>query len=150
MATDLVLAILHHLAVFSLAGILAAEFVLVRPGLSRERLPALARLDGLYGGLAGVVILIGIGRVLFGLKGWEFYVHSDSFWAKMTAFLLVGLLSVPPTLAIGRWKRAAAADPSYAVPEGEIRAARRLIHAEIALFALIPVFAAMMARGVGY
>ena len=31
---DLLLAILHHFLVFTLAGLLAAEFALVRPGLS--------------------------------------------------------------------------------------------------------------------
>lgn len=41
--TDLVLAILHHLLVFSLAGIIGAEFVLVRGDLGAatlKRLPA--------------------------------------------------------------------------------------------------------------
>ncbi|WP_245502527.1 hypothetical protein [Mesorhizobium sp. M1A.F.Ca.IN.020.06.1.1] len=40
--TDLLLAIAHHLLVFSLAGIIGAEFVLVRGGLGRRRSSALS------------------------------------------------------------------------------------------------------------
>ena len=83
---DLLLAILHHLLVFSLAGILAAEWVLVRPGLSGRSLQLLGRIDGAYGGIAMAVIAVGICRVIFGLKGWEYYVSNHAFWGKMAGF----------------------------------------------------------------
>ena len=149
MFADLVLAILHHLLAFTLLGLLAAEAALLRPGLGGGRLALLARLDGLYGGGAIALIAVGIGRLAWGLKGWEFYVASWSFWAKMAAFAAVGIASVPPTLRILAWRRVARVDPAYTVPEGEIARLRRFVLAELALFALIPVFAAMMARGIG-
>ena len=150
MTTDLFLAVAHHLLVFSIAGVIAAEFALARPGITRPALSALGRIDGAYGGLAVAVILVGIGRVLFGLKGWEFYVYNWSFWGKMAAFAAVGLLSIPPTMRIIAWRRAAAATGDYAVPETEIAKVRTFIKAEAAVFALILLFAAMMARGIGY
>lgn len=149
MLADLVLAILHHLLAFSLLGLLAAEAALLRPGLSGGRLALLGRLDGLYGGAAMTLIAVGIGRLAWGLKGWEFYLASWSFWAKMAAFAAVGIASVPPTLKILAWRRASRADPAYVAPDGELARLRRLVQAELALFALIPVFAAMMARGIG-
>jgi|SRR5690606_5446140 len=151
MAIDLILAILHHLLIFMLAGTLAGEFVLLRPGLAGRDLKLLAHLDSAYGGLAGAIILIGVGRVFFGLKGWEFYVYSWSFWAKMAAFVAVGLLSVSPTMRIARWrKEAGSVKGTYVVPDHEITAARTFLRLEVLVFALIPIFAAMMARGVGY
>ncbi|HTM78039.1 MAG TPA: DUF2214 family protein, partial [Devosia sp.] len=102
---DLVLAILHHLAVFTLVGIIAAEFVLLRPGIAGSRLGLLASTDRLYGIAATLVIVIGVLRVLFGAKGWEVYVASPSFWAKMLAFLAVGLLSIQPTRALLGWAK---------------------------------------------
>ena len=42
--TDLILAILHHLLVFSLAGIIAAEFVLVRNDMTASTVRRLARI----------------------------------------------------------------------------------------------------------
>lgn len=150
MYTDLILAILHHLAVFGLAAVIGAELVLVRPGISPRGLSLLARVDGAYGGLATAIVVIGVARVIFGLKGWEYYVYYWAFWAKMIAFLVVGLLSIAPTMRILRWRRALAATPDFAVPEGEIRAVRPWLRAEAAIFLLIPLLAAVMARGVGY
>lgn len=142
---DLLLAILHHFLVFSLAGLLAGELALVRPGLSGPNLSLLGRVDGAYGGIALAVIVVGICRVIFGLKGWEYYVSNHAFWGKMIAFVIVGLLSVPPTMRIIRWRRS---EPSV-VPEGEIATVRSWIKGEVLFLALVLVFAAAMARGVG-
>lgn len=146
MDIDLLLAIGHHLAVFLLVAILAAEFALLRPGLSASRIAQLARIDAAYGGVAALVILIGVLRVIFGASGWEYYVANYAFWAKMAAFLLVGLLSIQPTLAIRRWNKAGA---DYAAPEAEIAISRRYLRLQVALLVLIPIFAAAMARGYG-
>ena len=147
--TDLLLAILHHLLIFLLAAILAAEWVLVRPGLSGGGLKLLANIDGAYGGVALAIIVIGAGRVYFGLKGWEFYVFNPLFWAKMGAFVTVGLLSIRPTTRIIAWRKSSDND-AHRVAADEILAVRPWIKAEIAVFALIPIFAAAMARGIGY
>jgi len=143
---DLVLAVAHHLAVFSLVAIFAAEFALLRPGLAGNRLLQLSALDRAYGGLAGLVIVIGITRVIFGQAGWEYYVSNWAFWLKMAAFVAVGLLSVPPTRAILAWRRAIATDHAYAPPEPDIRAAKRFVHYQAAAFLLIPAFAAAIPR----
>ncbi len=143
---DLLLASAPHLLVFLLAAILAAEWVLVRPGLSGDRLSLLARIDGAYGGVAIAVIAVGVARVVFGLKGWEFYVANHVFWTKMAAFVVVGLLSIRPTMRILAWRKLPA---GHQVADDEIRSLRAWIKAQIAVFALIPVLAAAMARGVG-
>jgi putative membrane protein len=150
MTTDLILAILHHFLVFALAAIIGAELVLVRPGLRPDTLALVGRIDGLYGLIAMLIILVGAGRVLFGLKGWEFYVAYWAFWAKMAAFAIVGMLSIQPTIRFIRWRKAAAGDPAFAVSETDIRGVRFYLHAEAAVFVLIPALAAIMARGIGY
>ena len=148
--TDLVLAIFHHLLVFSLAGIIGAEFVLIRSDLSAATLKRLANIDRHYGILATLIIVIGIGRVIYGLKGWEFYVYNWVFWAKMAAFLAVGLLSIVPTIRFISWNRQAKASPSFLVPAAELASVKTYVRAEAFIFLLIPVFAAAMARGYGY
>lgn len=150
METDLVLAITHHFAVFLLAAILAVEFVLARPGLAQGGLALLVNVDRAYGGLAVLVILIGIGRMFLGLKGWEYYVYYWAFWAKMAAFAAAGLLTIPPTMRILRWRRQAAETSAHAVPEAEIAGLRAYLKGQVVCFAFILVFAATMARGVGY
>ncbi|MDP3899027.1 MAG: DUF2214 family protein [Mesorhizobium sp.] len=146
MFADFVLASLHHVLVFTLLAILATEFVLVRPGLPTETLLRVIRLDAVYGAISVAVITIGVARVIWGIKGWEAYVYNVWFWHKIGAFLIVGLLSIAPTIRFMRWRRSVASDPGYAVSDAEIRAVRRFIHAEAGIFLLIPVFAAVMAR----
>lgn len=149
MDIDLLLAITHHLAVFTLVALYAAEFALLRPGLAGPRLHQLARIDAAYGGVAGLVIVVGIIRVIFGAAGWEYYVTNLAFWGKMAAFLVMGLLTIPPTMAIRKWLKTTATDNAYAPPATEIASSRRFVHLQAGVLVLIPIFAAAMARGYG-
>lgn len=144
---DLVLAGAHHLAVFSLVGVFAAEFALLRPGLSAARLHQLARLDAAYGALAGLVLVVGLTRVWS--LGADYYLANHAFWGKMAAFLVVGLLSIQPTLSVRRWSIAARSAADYVIPDAEMALSRRFLHLEGAILVLIPLFAAAMARGYG-
>ncbi|MCG7505010.1 DUF2214 family protein [Mesorhizobium retamae] len=147
--TDLVLTILHHLLAFSLAGIIAAEFVLIRNELTPATLRRLMRVDRHYGMLAMLIIIIGVGRVFYGLKGWEFYVYNWVFWVKMAIFTTVGLLSIIPTIRFIAWNRQAGMDNAFRVPVQELASVRRYVWLEALLFLAIPAFAAAMARGYG-
>jgi len=149
MDIDLLLAIAHHLAVFTLVGLFAAEFALLRPGLSGPRIGQLARLDAAYGGVAGLVIVVGILRVIFGAAGWEYYAGNHAFWGKMVAFVIMGLLTIPPTLAIRKWQRGLAADAAYSPASADVARNRRYLHIQAGFLLLIPIFAAAMARGYG-
>lgn len=147
--TDLALAIAHHILVFSLAAVLAAELAMVRTGLDARGLKRLGIIDAHYGAIAGLVIVVGICRVYFGAKGPDAYLPNPWFWAKMAAFLAVGLLSAPPTIRILAWRKAAKADPSFRPDTAAVASVRKFLIAEAALFVLIPTFAAVMARGYG-
>lgn len=146
---DLVLAILHHFLVFALAAILAAETVLVNQVLAGDTLRRLARIDGLYGATAGLVLVVGICRVVFGLKGWEYYVANHAFWGKMVCFAIVGLLSIVPTRHFLRWRSKSSIDAGFQVPDAEAASMRRYLRVEGVFFMVILVFAAAMARGYG-
>ncbi|RWG05355.1 DUF2214 family protein [Mesorhizobium sp.] len=143
--TDLLLAIAHHLLVFSLAGIIGAEFVLVRGELGATTLKRLVGIDRHYGIIAALIVIIGICRVFFGLRGWEYYVFNWVFWAKMVAFIIVGLLSIIPTVRFISWSRQASGNPSFLVPSAELASVKNYVRAEGFIFLLIPVFAAAMA-----
>lgn len=143
MQLDLVLAILHHVFVFALFGVLFAEFVVVRRGMDAEAVARVVPMDASYGVLAALIIIVGFSRAIFAAKGWAYYEHN-AFWAKIGTFAVIGLLSVPPTLAFLKWRRAGAAPTDEAVAK-----ARRYLWVEVALFPLLPAFAAAMARGYG-
>lgn len=141
---DLALAIGHHILIFALFGVLAAELVTVRRGLTPAAVARIAAVDLWYGILAGLILIVGFSRAVFAAKGWTYYEHNAFFWAKIGAFALVGLLSVPPTIRFIAWRRA-----GVAPTDAEVAGVRRYLVAEVVLFALLPAFAAAMARGYG-
>jgi putative membrane protein len=59
-------------------------------------------------------------------------------------FVAIGLLSVPPTLKYLQWKRL-----SQSPSDDKVHGVRTLLWIELGLFALLPIFAAAMARGYG-
>jgi putative membrane protein len=150
MLTDLLLAIAHHLLVFGLLGLLITEMVTIRPTMGAATVRYLAKLDMAFGIVAALVLIVGFSRVFFGIKGPAFYLENPVFWAKIAAFAIVGLLSIPPTMRILRWSRAASsAGDDFHPPAEEVRMVRRFMHYEGMVFFTIPVFAALMARGYG-
>jgi putative membrane protein len=146
MLTDLILAILHHLAIVTLIVLLAFEFATLKPGLDASGLGRLAKVDSAYGATAGLVVVIGVCRVVWGAKGADFYLSNPWFWAKMASFAAIGLLSIPPTLALLKWRKALKAEPEFTPPDAQLARLRTFVHAEVALLALVVAFAAAMAR----
>jgi len=141
---DLGLAIGHHLLIFALFGVLFAELITLRRGMDAAAVARVSAVDLWYGVLAALIVAVGFSRAVFAAKGWAYYEHNAFFWAKIGVFVLVGLLSVPPTIRFIAWRRAGGG-PS----DPEVAAVRRYLLAEVALFALLPAFAAAMARGYG-
>jgi len=125
--------------------LLAVELALVRPGVGGGALKTLGMLDAAYGATATLILVVGFSRVFFGGKGAAFYLENPMFWAKIAAFAVVGLLSIAPTVLILRWRGRAKAEAGFTPPAGEVAAVRRVLVLEV----LIPVFAAVMARGYG-
>jgi len=146
---DMVLAIAHHLLVFSLAGVLAFELGAVRSGMKAKEIARVGRVDLWYGILAVLIVIVGFVRANFAAKGWAYYSHNGFFWSKIGVFALVGVLSIIPTLAFIRWRAAIRKDGDYQPSDREIASVKRFLWAEAGLFLLIPAFAALMARGFG-
>jgi putative membrane protein len=128
---------------------MAMELMLLKPALTGSRLAQLGGIDSAYGGMAGALIVVGFLRVFLGATDSSFYLTNWVFWAKIAAFVAVGLISIKPTLDIARWRRQAKTDSGYVVPDDEVKAARTFVHAETAVFVVIPIFASLMARGYG-
>ena len=145
LALDVILAIAHHLIVFSLVAVLVAETVLADGRPDARRLEQIAQLDRMYGALAMSVLVVGGLRVVYGAKGWSFYAGNPLFWTKLALFGAAGLLSIVPTMRFIRWRRAGVPPDAAAW-----RGTRGWMHAQLAVLVLIPVAAVLMARGVGF
>ena len=146
---DLGLAILHHLSIFALFGVLTAELLLIRKKMSVGDIQRVAGIDIWYGVLAGAILIVGFCRAIFAAKGWAYYAHNVMFHAKIGTFIVIGLLSIWPTIEIIKWKGALKKDADALPTISRIAMVKRVLWIEVFLFALLPIFAAAMARGYG-
>jgi len=149
MLQDALLAWFHYLAIFLLIVIMTAEAVLLRPGLAPDIVRRLALYDRLYLVSALAVLITGLLRLTLGAKGVAFYMSNPWFHAKITLFIIIGLCSIPPTRAFLSWRKQGRQQPAYTPPDADIKRARRWVILETHLFILLPLFAALMARGIG-
>jgi putative membrane protein len=99
------------------------------------------------GGFAGSLFVIGLLRVFLFEKGSEFYFSNAFFIAKLALFLVVGALSVIPTVEMLAWRKATSAGQAPTVNAAKLRTLRMIVHAELLSVVLIIFCAAMMARG---
>ncbi len=104
MIADAMLSTAHFLAVFLLIASMAIEFSLLRgPLTTPEGIRRLVMADRGYGMAAVLVIAAGVSRVYFGAKDESYYFQLHSFWTKMGVFVLIGLISIWPTVRILAW-----------------------------------------------
>ncbi len=146
MFRDFLLASAHHLLLFGLIAMLAMQSALLSRPLDAAGLRRLVGIDRGYGATAGLLLLAGIARIGWGVKGSDFYLQNPWFHAKFGAFVLAALLSIWPTLAFIRWRREAASQPGWLPAPAQIARARAVVRIELALIALIFILAAGMAR----
>jgi putative membrane protein len=140
---DILIRYLHLLAIIVLAGALIIENIAISSKISREDVRNLVKVDAIYGISAAVVLLCGLALWLWVGKPAGFYTANPIFHAKLGLFLLVGLLSLYPTLFLLRQRKSSS--ELIIVPPMLIR----ILRLELILFAIIPVLAFLMARGVG-
>jgi len=149
MVTTALMAFLHHLMAFTLTACLVYEFIAYRKNMSVEEMRRIQRVDLVYGISAGLLLIVGLLRVFFFEKGVNFYIHNSFFWVKMTAFVIVALLSIDPTIRYIRWNRTLKQDQGLEISDAEYKRTRLLLRLEIIGIAIILFAAPMMARGVG-
>jgi putative membrane protein len=144
-----VAAYLHFLSIFLLFALLTLEHRLFKLPLDLERARSLVRIDLAYGLSAGAVLVTGLARVFWYGKGVDYYLHNSVFHAKMGLFVLIAALSSYPTFVFLNWRNSLKAGQ---VPELSPRMAKLVImtiRLELLLALIMPLLAALMARGFG-
>ena len=141
------LAFLHHLCAFTLVAAVAIQFALIRGELTLSSARRLVVTDMVLGIAAGALLVIGLSRVFFFEKGADYYFHSHAFLAKFSLFVVVGLLSIVPTLEFLSWRKATTAGQLPAISARKLRLVTGVIHGELFAIVIILLCAAIMARG---
>ena len=140
-------AFLHHLCAFALVSALAIEFTLIRGELTLASARRLLLTDMVYGIAAGALLVVGLLQVFFFEKGADYYFHSHAFLTKLLLFVVVGLLSIIPTMEFLSWRGAVNAGQVPAIDAKKLRRVTAVIHGELLAIVIILLCAAIMARG---
>ena len=145
-----IMAFLHHLAAFTLVSALVAEVVLFKPPLTVVHARRIQRTDNLYGISAGVLLVVGLLRVVYFEKGAGYYFHDAFFLTKFATFLVVALISIYPTVLFLSWSKALKQGIAPEMPPAQIRRTRMCLMWQLTGIVVILFCAPLMARGFGY
>ena len=139
---------IHLLFIIIIVICLALELVTLKPTLSYRTVNWLSKVDGLYGFAAIVVVTTGILNWLQFGKGAAYYNNNTLFVSKFALFVLVGLLSIYPTVLILRLKRRNKAEKPERIEFTSYPTARKVIILELVIMLFIPLLAELMANGI--
>jgi putative membrane protein len=134
-------ALLHHLAAFTLVAALVAEHLLFERRMEAPAAQRLRAVDAVYGLSAGVLLVAGLLRVFYFEKGAAYYLGNPWFLAKLGLFITIALLSIYPTVSFISWRR------KPGVTETQARWIPRLVRAQLLLIPIVLFCAILMAKG---
>lgn len=140
---------LHYLSIFILFALLTAEHLLFKPLMDAVGAKRLLRIDIAYGISAGLVLATGAARMLWYGKGLDYYLNNGLFHAKVGLFILIGLLSIIPTLTFFNWRNDLLAGRAPTITPAQAKRTIWVIRIELLLLLCLPVLASLMARGYG-
>lgn len=144
MTTDILVRYLHFVSLILLMAAVFCQHLLLKKSMTRAEIGRVQRLDIVYLITAIVVLLTGFAQWLWVGKPAEFYSKNPVFHTKITLFLVVGILSIVPSIFLSKNKKG---DPgeTVEVPKKIVM----FIRLELLLLFLMPLLASLIARGVG-
>lgn len=146
MTLEIFLRYVHFVSIFAIVSTLVSEHLLLKKEMSRREIGKLARIDAVYGVAALVLLTVGLTLWLGGVgKPAMYYSKNWVFHTKITLFIIVGLLSIHPTVFFIK-QRKGNPNEEINVPKSVLWALR----VELLLLFIIPLLAGLMAKGVGY
>ena len=146
MTPEIILRYLHFISIFAIVSTLVSEHLLLKKELSRAEITRLSRIDAVYGIAALTLLIVGLTLWLGGFgKPTVYYSKNWIFHTKITLFIVVGLLSIYPTVFFIK-KRKGNPDERVEIPKSIFW----MLRIELLLLFIIPLLAGLMAHGIGF
>ena len=149
MVISALFAFLHFVAVFGIVATVFLEWQTMSPAPTHAEARRMQLCDRWYGIFAAMVLIVGFLRVYYFEKGSAFYSGNPVFRAKLTLFILVGLLSIYPTVRFIKWRPQTRQGAAPRLVEGEYGRIMVALRAELVLLLGMALCASLMARGIG-
>jgi len=142
-------AYMHFLCAFGIAATLFYEWFTFSRTPTALEAKRLALADRWYGIFAVALLIAGFTRAFHFEKGMDFYLHSPFFHLKITLFVVIGLLSIYPTIRFIRWRPDIQAGRAPTITDAQFKLISRSLAAEMILLVALLLCASLMANGVG-
>lgn len=147
MTLEAILAALHLVAVLTLVVFLSSQAALCRiEWLNAAVVRRLARLQGIAAAAGTAVIVTGLVRVLWGVKGASWYLSQPLFHLKIALVVALVVMSLGPARSCRQW--AQALDATGQLPDADaVTRVRRQVMRQAHLLPVVAVIAVFWARG---
>lgn len=147
MYAEVIVKYLHFVFIFVVVSCVVVEHLLLKPQMTKAELKRLSTIDGIYGFASILVVAAGLTLWLGGIgKPAEFYTNNHIFLTKVGLFVIVGLLSIHPTVFFLKNRKGDNLEEVVNIP----KSVKMVIRVELLILFLMPLLATLMAKGVGY
>lgn len=140
----------HFITFFGMASALTLQVALVKPSLDFETAKRVQRSDRVYGLMAVLILVFGFLRVFYFEKGADYYFSNTFFLIKLSVFVIVGLMSIYPTVTYLRWNKEIKQGVAPTFSAADSAKLRKFLHYQLIGIAVVLFCASMMAKGFGY
>lgn len=144
MISDILVRYVHFVSVILLMAGVLGQFFLLRRQMTRRAIARVQRLDIVYALSVVGVLASGFAQWFLVGKPSEFYSANPVFHTKVTLFILVGLISIWPSVFLSKQRNGEETE-LVDVPKSLIWSVRF----ELLLLFLMPLLAVLMAKGYG-
>ena len=138
---------LHYIGIMALMGSLISEHLILKPSIKKDQIKSLATIDLIYLLSAIVVLTTGILRWFVYGKGYDFYMSTPLFHIKLTLFIILGVLSIFPTIKFLKWRKQINRGEEPDITEKGVKKLLMFIRIELLIIAIIPLLAVLIVRG---
>lgn len=143
-------AYIHFLAAFTLVFSILFEWVTYNRNITLIEAKRIQRVDIVYGISAGVILIFGFLRLIYFEKGASFYFGNPFYKIKLYTFLMVGILSIYPTIKFIKWRKLTKLGIAPTFEESEFKIVKWILRIEVMGLFIIILAASLMAKGIGY
>ena len=137
----------HFFAFFALTAALVLQLTLITDSISVATARRIQRADRVYGMTAILVLIFGFLRVFYFDKGSDYYFNNNFFLIKLGLLVVVGLISIYPTVFYLRWNSKLKLDIAPELSDRTVQRLRKIIHTELVVIIGILFCASLMAKG---
>jgi putative membrane protein len=127
----------------ALSSSLIAEYIILSKEVTEQQLKKIIKINAIYGYSTLLIFITGLLLWFSVGKTPEYYTSNWLFHTKLTTFILMGILSIRPTIFLLKNKNST--QKTINIP----KSVRLLVRIELVLLVIIPLLAVLIANGFG-